>query len=53
VYVAPCASSGAFKQVQRIDKTTPLDAVSKVSQALLGRALTGDPFYAVIATKAA
>lgn len=49
-YFSTC---GAFKQVQRIDKTTPLHAVSKVSQALLDRALTDDSFYAVIATKAA
>jgi hypothetical protein len=44
-------SSASFKKVLRVDKTTPLHAVSSFSRVLLGRALTGDPFYAVIAAK--
>ena len=41
----------AFQAPQIVDTTTLLHRISKLSQVLLDVRLTGDPFYAVIATK--
>jgi len=46
-------SSANFETTELIDKTTPLNTLSLISQSLFDYRFTGDPFYAIVATKKA
>eukprot|EP00293_Proteomonas_sulcata_P013024 CAMPEP_0184291810 /NCGR_PEP_ID=MMETSP1049-20130417/3704_1 /TAXON_ID=77928 /ORGANISM="Proteomonas sulcata, Strain CCMP704" /LENGTH=278 /DNA_ID=CAMNT_0026599347 /DNA_START=105 /DNA_END=941 /DNA_ORIENTATION=+ len=44
-------STGLFSKPEVVDKTTPLHTISSLTTSYLGFAVTGDPFYAVVARK--